>query len=185
MDPSPEWIEEIRASMPVLPAQIRTSLIQEGADPDVAATVIARGLGSLVAATIAAGADAKKTLTHAQNNLDPDAVGVLDASRFAELVTMETDGKLTATQAKSVLLELTERGGSAAEIAASLGFEAMEVGELEALLDQIIAESPDEWQRFCEGETKLQGFFTGQIMKATKGQADGKAINQLLTAKKS
>ena len=184
MDPSPEWIQEIRASMPVLPAQIRTSLIQDGADPDDAATVIARGLGPLVAATIAAGADAKKTLIHAQNNIDPDAVGVLNAPMFAELVKMETEGKLTATQAKSVLLELTEKGGSAAEIAASLGFEAMEMGELEALLDQIIAESPEQWERFCEGEAKLQGFFTGQIMKATKGQADGKAINQLLTAKK-
>ena len=184
MDPSPEWIEEIRASLPILPAQIRTSLIDGGADPEVAATVIARGLGPLVADAIAAGADSRKALTHAQNNIDPDAVGQLTAASFADLVKMESDGKLTATQAKSVLTALSASGGSPGDVATAMGFEAMDSGDLETLLDQIIADNPDEWGRFREGEAKLQGFFTGQIMKATQGKADGKAINQLLNAKK-
>ncbi|HJM99447.1 MAG TPA: GatB/YqeY domain-containing protein [Acidimicrobiales bacterium] len=47
-------------------------------------------------------------------------------------------------------------------------------------MDQLINEHSDEWERFCSGDTKVQGFFVGQVMKATSGQADGKLINQIL-----
>ena len=60
----------------------------------------------------------------------------------------------------------------------------MDTSEIETLLDGIIAAHPDEWLRFVEGEAKLQGMFTGQIMKATGGKADGKVIAGLLAAKK-
>ena len=77
--------------------------------------------------------------------------------------------------------------GRAAAIAAAHGFEAMESDELEALVDGLIAENPDEWSRFCGGDDgdrkKMQGFFTGQIMKATRGQADGRAVAELLGRK--
>ena len=63
----------------------------------------------------------------------------------------------------------------------------MDTGELEGLVDQIIADNADEWERFVSGDEKarhkMQGFFTGQVMKATKGQADGKLVNQLLSQK--
>jgi aspartyl-tRNA(Asn)/glutamyl-tRNA(Gln) amidotransferase subunit B len=185
VDPSEEWIETIRAALPKLPAQIRAEWVQAGADAELAGTVIARGLGSLVAEAVDTGADLTKALNHAANNLDPDAMGQLTADRLAELVKMETDGALTSTQAKTVLQEIVETGDSAREIAASKGFEAMDTGELESMLDRVIADNPDEWVRFCGGEAKLQGFFTGQLMKATRGQADGKVINQLLQAKKN
>ena len=62
---------------------------------------------------------------------------------------------------------------------------AMDSGDLESMLDAIIADHPDEWQRFVDGEAKLQGVFTGQIMKATQGKADGKVVAQLLAQKKA
>ena len=49
---------------------------------------------------------------------------------------------------------------------------------------RLIAANPDEWQRFCDGDGKMQGFFVGQVMKETKGQADGKVVNQLLQQRK-
>ena len=55
-----------------------------------------------------------------------------------------------------------------------------DTGELDGLLDQLIADNPDEWGRFLEGDNKVQGFFVGQIMKATQGKADGKVVNQLM-----
>ena len=71
--------------------------------------------------------------------------------------------------------------------ASAHGFEAMDNSELEGIVNGIIADAPDEWQRFCEGDAaargKLQGFFVGQVMKATKGQADGKVVNKLLADK--
>ncbi|MEZ5312058.1 MAG: Asp-tRNA(Asn)/Glu-tRNA(Gln) amidotransferase subunit GatB, partial [Microthrixaceae bacterium] len=56
---------------------------------------------------------------------------------------------------------------------------------LAATVDEVIAANPDEWQRYCDGDGKLTGFFVGQVMKATKGQADGKAVSALLNARKS
>ena len=72
-------------------------------------------------------------------------------------------------------------------LAATAEAAAMESDELETLVDQLIVDHPDEWSRFVGGDDgdrkKMQGFFTGQIMKATQGQADGRAVAQLLGQK--
>ena len=185
IDPAQDWVQEIRASLPKLPAQMRVDWTTDGADADLVETVIGRGLGTMANEAIEQGADLNKALIHASNNIDPDDLGHLNAAALADVIKMETAGALTSTQAKTVLAELIENGGSAQAIASDKGFEAMDTSELEGMLDQIIADNPDEWGRFCEGEAKLQGFFTGAIMKATRGQADGKVINQLLAAKKA
>ena len=52
--------------------------------------------------------------------------------------------------------------------------------ELEILVDRAISENPEAWTKFCDGEDKVQGVIVGAVMKATKGQADGKAINSIL-----
>ena len=70
-------------------------------------------------------------------------------------------------------------------LAAELGFEAMASGELEALVDQAIAANADAWAKVLEGNDKAGGAITGFIMKATKGQADGKAVAELLAARKA
>jgi aspartyl-tRNA(Asn)/glutamyl-tRNA(Gln) amidotransferase subunit B len=69
-------------------------------------------------------------------------------------------------------------------ITARLGFEAMDTSELEAMVDAAIAAQPDAWQKYCSGEQKALGAIVGHIMKASKGQADGKLVNQLLNSRK-
>jgi aspartyl-tRNA(Asn)/glutamyl-tRNA(Gln) amidotransferase subunit B len=64
------------------------------------------------------------------------------------------------------------------------GFEAMASGELEGIVDRLIAEHPDDWAKFVGGENKVMGFFVGQAMKATGGKADGKALSALLNSKR-
>jgi aspartyl-tRNA(Asn)/glutamyl-tRNA(Gln) amidotransferase subunit B len=100
---------------------------------------------------------------------------------------METAGELTATQTKQVLAELVNHGGDPRTIAEALGFEAMSDDALAGLVDGLIADHPDEWNRFVAGDEgerrKMQGFFTGQIMKATQGQADGRAVADLLNGR--
>ena len=61
----------------------------------------------------------------------------------------------------------------------------MESNELEGIVDQLIADHPDDWAKFQAGENKVMGFFVGQVMKATGGNADGKAVSALLNAKRS
>ena len=184
IDPDPAWVEEIRASLPRLPQQRRRALVDKGGTPAAAAIAVERELDDLALAAIEAGADAERVLTHVANNLAVDGAESLDSGHFAQLVGMEISGDLTATQAKQVLAEMVETGNDPAAIAAAHGFEAMDSSELEGILDGIIADNADEWQRFVDGDDKargkLQGFFTGQVMKATKGQADGKVVSQLL-----
>jgi aspartyl-tRNA(Asn)/glutamyl-tRNA(Gln) amidotransferase subunit B len=76
-------------------------------------------------------------------------------------------------------------GGNPDDIARSKGFEAMSSDALESVVDGVIAANPDDWAQFVAADDKarkkLSGFFTGQIMKATQGQADGRAVNEILT----
>jgi len=108
---------------------------------------------------------------------DADAARALDLGSYVALLTLESSGSLTATQAKQVLAELLAAGGGdPAAIAAARGFEAMTEDSLVATVAEAVAAHPDEWRRFQDGEDKLAGFFTGVVMRATRGQADGKAV---------
>lgn len=186
LDPDPAWIEEVRAALPVLPAERRHRVAEAtGGDRAAASVVVERGLDALVLAAAEAGADPARALTHAVQNLADERAGAVDPARFAALVRMESAGELTATQAKAVLAEMVEDPTrDPAEIAAAKGFEAMDHGELEALVDGLIAAHPDDWAAYCAGQDKVAGFFTGQVMKATGGKADGKAVNALLRARR-
>jgi aspartyl-tRNA(Asn)/glutamyl-tRNA(Gln) amidotransferase subunit B len=93
---------------------------------------------------------------------------------------METAGELTATQAKDVLAEMVATGADPAAVAKAKGYEAMGADDLAAAVDGVIATNPDQWARYVDGEGKLMGFFVGEVMRATKGQADGRAVTTLL-----
>ena len=179
--PTQADIDAIDAAMPALPAARRAALaVAAGVVVADTALTVERGLDVLVIAAIEAGADPTAAMKHADQNLS-DGQGQLTPATFAALVAMESEGTLSSTQVKTVLGELVTNGGKPADIAATMGFEAMDTSELETLLDGIIDASPDEWARFVEGDRKVQGHFVGQIMKATQGKADGKVVNQLMT----
>ena len=187
--PDSEWVAEIRAALPALPAERRNRLAEKasnGAAPDMPsiAAIVSRDQDELALAAVSAGAAPELVFKHILNNL-AEGAGKLDAPAFAELLTAEAVGEISASQAKAILADLAAEGGSAAEAIAARTSDAADTSELEALLDEIIAQHPDEWQRFCEGEQKLQGFFVGQIMKAAKGQADGQAVAKLLAKRKA
>lgn len=183
LSPSAQDIAAIDAALPVMPAARRGALAaRAGISPEDAMLAVERGLDELAIAAIEAGADPTLIIKHVDQNL-ADGSGELTGSSFSALVSMESDGKLSSTQVKTVLAQLVADGGDAAEIAESLGFEAMDTEELDGLLDRLVAEHPDEWARFIEGDKKVQGFFVGQIMKATQGRADGKVVNQLMQSR--
>jgi aspartyl-tRNA(Asn)/glutamyl-tRNA(Gln) amidotransferase subunit B len=187
VQPSEEWLSRVRSSLPVLPAERRAALAAEAgaSTTDDVAVVIERGLDVLVRAAIAAGADPDRVVTHAVHNLAVEGARNLDPEGLANLVKMESDGKLTATQAKKVLAEMLERGGEPAALAAELGFEAMDQGALAAVVDQLIGDNPAEFQRLKDGDQKVMGFFVGQAMESTQGKADGKIVTALLRERAS
>ena len=190
VDPDPEWIERVRYSLPVLPAERRIHLAEvTGQRPDAEAILVVtdRDQDSYVLAVAEAGGDAGRALVHVKEAFaDEGGRPSVPAAALATLTRMEVDGELTATQAKQVLAELVaEGGGDARAIAAAKGFEAMDTSELETMVDEAIAAQPDAWAKYCAGEAKAMGALVGAVMKASKGQADGKAVTALLERRRN
>jgi aspartyl-tRNA(Asn)/glutamyl-tRNA(Gln) amidotransferase subunit B len=67
-------------------------------------------------------------------------------------------------------------GGDPAALAQAMGFEALGADTLAGVVADVIAAHPDEWARYLGGDDKLTGLFTGAVMKATSGQANGKEV---------
>jgi aspartyl-tRNA(Asn)/glutamyl-tRNA(Gln) amidotransferase subunit B len=188
--PDAEWINAVADLMGPLPAARRVRLVellQGGAavtesQADQVATVVDLGLDRLVLEAVAAGVTPSLAVARTANEAatDAEAARNLDSGSYVALLTMEAAGTLTATQAKAVLGELLAAGGGdPAAIAATKGFEAMSEDSLATIVAQVVADHPDEWARYCDDEAagkKLTGFFTGQVMAATRGQANGRAV---------
>jgi len=183
--PDAAWQERVRAAMGPMPAdrrgQLRDALggSASEAEVDQIRAVVDLGLDALVLSAVAAGAPAVTALARASNELaaEGEAGLALPAETFATLLALEQSGALSATQSKAVLHELVARGGGdPAALAKEMGFEALGADSLAAVVAEVIAAHPDEWKRYVEGDDKLTGLFTGAVMKATKGKADGKAV---------
>ncbi|MET0910297.1 MAG: Asp-tRNA(Asn)/Glu-tRNA(Gln) amidotransferase subunit GatB [Ilumatobacteraceae bacterium] len=189
VDPDVEWIERVRWSLPTLPAARRAALAAATGQPvdgEAVLLVTERGQDAYVLEVAATGGDAARALVHVKEAFaDQGARPKVPASDLAALTRLEIDGALTATQAKQVLAEIVaSSGGDAAAIAAAKGFEAMDSSELASMVDAAIAAAPDAWAKFCAGEDKAMGALVGAVMKASKGQADGKAVTALLNARR-
>jgi aspartyl-tRNA(Asn)/glutamyl-tRNA(Gln) amidotransferase subunit B len=190
VDPDPEWIERVRANLPMLPAQRRARLAATtGQAPDAEAILVVtdRDQDHYVFAVAEAGGDAARALVHVKEAFaEQGRRPTVPAADLARLTRLEVDGTLTATQAKQVLAEIVVNGGGdAVSIAAAKGFEAMDAGALEAMVDEAIASQPDAWAKFCAGEARAVGALVGAVMKVSRGQADGKAVTALLEQRRN
>jgi aspartyl-tRNA(Asn)/glutamyl-tRNA(Gln) amidotransferase subunit B len=187
--PDDDWRARVAGSIGLLPAARRARLVDllggspTDAQADQVLSAVDQGLDELVVAAADAGAPAALALARAANEVatDVDAGRTLDPAAFAALLDLEAGGQLSATQAKDVLGDLLAAGGGdPAAIARDKGFEAMSDDSLADVVRQVVDANPDEWARFRDGDggdrKKLAGFFTGQVMKATAGKANGKAV---------
>ena len=150
-------------------------------------TVVERGQDVYVAAVASHGGDAGRALTHVKEAFaELGASPAVPPADLAALIVMESSGSVTATQAKTLLGDMIAAGGGdPVALAAQHGFEAMDDSELVALVDAAIAAEPEAWEKYCAGENKAMGALVGHVMKASRGQADGKAVSALLVARRS
>jgi aspartyl-tRNA(Asn)/glutamyl-tRNA(Gln) amidotransferase subunit B len=190
LSPDPAWIEQVRAELPMLPAARRHRLAEATgapADGEAVMVVVDRGQDEYVLAVGAAGGDVARALVHVKEGFaEQGSEPTVPAADLAGLTRLEVEGAVTATQAKQILADLLEAGGGdAAAIAAARGFEAMDTSALETMVDEAIAAQPAAWEKFRGGEDKAMGALVGAIMKASKGQADGKAVTAILQRRRS
>ena len=183
--PEAAWQDRVRTALGPMPAERRARLAAalgaapSGPEMDQIRAVVGLGLDGLVAAATDAGVPPALAVARAANEVaaQSEAGLRLEPGAFAGLLTMESQGQLSATQSKAVLGALLERGGGdPSAVAKEMGFEALGADALGAVLDEVVAEHPDEWGRFVGGDDKLTGFFTGKVMQATSGNANGKEV---------
>lgn len=92
---------------------------------------------------------------------------------FAEFITLIADGRLTGPKGLEVLGKMLDDGADPSHVMEELGASRMDdVSALQQVVETVVAENPKETERYKNGETKLLQFFVGQVMKATKGNAD-------------
>jgi len=188
--PPPEWVEELRASLPELPAARLIRLQAEWGLSDIDMTWL-RNAGALdvVEETVAAGAsaaDARKwwlgELARLANEAGvelPD-VGVTPAqvARVAELVKA---GSLNDKLGRQVFEAIVAGEGSPDEIVAAHGLAVVsDEGALAEAVDAAIAANPDVAAKIRAGKTAAAGALVGAVMKATKGRADAARAHELI-----
>jgi aspartyl-tRNA(Asn)/glutamyl-tRNA(Gln) amidotransferase subunit B len=188
--PSPEWVAELKAALPELPAARRARLQAEWGltDLDMAALGNAGAL-ELVEQTVAAGAsaaDARKwwlgELARRANEQGTELAALpvtpAQVARVAELVA---SGTLNDKLARQVLDLVLAGEGDPDEIIAARGLAVVsDDGALIAVVDEVIAASPDIVAKIRDGKTAAAGALVGAVMKATRGQADATRARELI-----
>ena len=196
---SPEQLESWRSELPELPAEKRAHYEKKLKLSAYDARVLTddRTIAEYFEATVAAKASPKlaanwvmgdiAAYVNAQKSAKPDFninSTALTPKALAELIKLIEANTISNKIAKDILPELLTKGGSAKALVESKGLSQIsDPDAIEAIIDEVLVAHPDELAKYRSGKKKLQGFFVGQVMKRTKGQADPKLTNQLLGKK--
>ena len=188
---SSAWREDVRASLPELPMAKRTRFISAFGITAYDAEVLTdtQALANYFEAVVKAGAPGKAAANWMQTELlrrlndSGKEIGAspVTPAALAELVRLVETGKITAAIGKRVFATMFETGRSAAEIVAAEGLGA-QVGDevIEQAAREVIAKNPDNVAKYKSGNEGVFKFFVGQVMKATRGQANPQAVNEIV-----
>ena len=190
----PKWIDDAHKNLPELPDARKARLAAEfGISPsEVEQLTATPALAEYFEAVARASNDGKA----AYNWVMGEVLASLRASGqdlalfrvrpadLAQLVNLVRDGTVSHTAAKRVFSVMVETGKPAAQVAADEGLSQVgDEGAIATWVDEVLEEHPEEAKRYLSGERKLQGVLVGLVMKKSKGRADPKRVNQLLSAR--
>ena len=186
---SPEWLAEIKARLPELPAARRrryeTDLGLSSYDAgvivnDAAATALFEG--ALAAGPGLAAKQVANWVTGEYLRLAKGAdSGLVVASEVAILLKLVEDGMISGTNAKQVFAEHFATGKGVSGIAKARGFEQIsDAGALGKAIDEVLAANPGAVADYRAGTAAAAGFLVGQVMKATRGQANATMVQTAL-----
>lgn len=190
---SEEYIQQIAAELPELPDAKKARFVNElGLTKYDAAVICENKETADFFEKAAAGRDAKKvanwlmgdffamlnrkSLTIENSPISPENLG--------KLVDLIAGGVISGKIAKDVFEIMSENGASPEKIVAEKGLKQVtDSSAIEAIVDRVIAESPDKVEAYRGGKTGLMGWFVGQVIKASQGKANPQIVNQLLNKK--
>jgi len=188
------WLAQWKRELPELPkAREKRFLEQYGLSASDAEILTAeRDLADYYEAAVKAFSEPKKIANWIMTDImrELNASGgraadlLLTPEKLAVLVRLVEEGQISAKSGKDILPELLRDGGDPEALVKAKGLvQISDTSALAADIDAVLAENPKELADYRAGKTKLRGFFVGQIMRRTKGQANPAVVNQLLAEK--
>ncbi|MDU3822457.1 MAG: Asp-tRNA(Asn)/Glu-tRNA(Gln) amidotransferase subunit GatB [Cutibacterium granulosum] len=193
--PSREWVEQLRATLPELPAVKRARLKQQwGFDNVEMSAIVNASALDLIEQTTEAGcapASARKwwltELSRRANEAGVELAEVgMSPAQVAQLQSLVDDGTLTDKLARQVIDGVTAGEGDPQQVVDARGLAVVsDDAALGAAVDDAIAANPDVAERIRGGKVQAAGALIGQVMKAMKGQADAKRVRELILEKLS
>jgi aspartyl-tRNA(Asn)/glutamyl-tRNA(Gln) amidotransferase subunit B len=185
------WLNRIRDEMPELPVTKKARFIEQYAltpyDADVLTATQALADYFEAAAGDATNVKAianwvQGSLLAALNNAGKEiADSPVPPERLTELVTLVEDGTLSGKMAKTVFEKMFSTGQPPMKIIETEGMEQItDSAEIERLCREAIEANPEKAEAFRQGNQALMGLFVGQVMKASRGQANPKQVNEIL-----
>jgi aspartyl-tRNA(Asn)/glutamyl-tRNA(Gln) amidotransferase subunit B len=188
---SNEWIGEVKADLPELPDARAGRFVSQYGIREYDAQVLTgtRDLADYYEEVAKHAGDAKA----ASNWVQTELLEVINAANedistykirpqmLGDLVKRISSGELSGKMAKMVFGEMTESGKSAAEIVKQKGLvQISDDTAIQKVIDEVISSNPDNVARYKSGKMNVFEFLVGQVMKATKGQANPEMVNKLL-----
>ena len=186
-----ELLKNIKKGLPELPAEKKARFIDTLglSEYDAENLTSQKAMADYFEIIIDKGADVKLSANWVMGelsaSLNKNQIDIQDspisASELYKLISRITDNTISGKIAKDVFRIMWDEKRSVDEIIKDQGLEQMtDVGALESVIDEIISKNLDQVEQFKNGNTKLLGFFVGQVMKATQGKANPKQVNQIL-----
>nr|MBP6821504.1 Asp-tRNA(Asn)/Glu-tRNA(Gln) amidotransferase subunit GatB [Acidobacteriota bacterium] len=194
LEVSAEWIELLKAELPELPEARRQRFMRDyelNADESFTLTG-ERALADYFEATIKASgnnrAAANWILSELLRELRNSETEITDCKIKAEdlgaMIRLIDDKTISGKIAKDVFADMFATGKAPADIVKEKGLvQITDTSAIEKVVDEVIAANPKETESYRAGKTALMGFFVGQVMKASGGKANPKAVNEILKAK--
>ncbi|HEY2121487.1 MAG TPA: Asp-tRNA(Asn)/Glu-tRNA(Gln) amidotransferase subunit GatB [Candidatus Acidoferrum sp.] len=188
---SAAWRKEVHESLPELPTAKRTRFVTAfGITPyDAEVLTDTQELAIYFESVVKAGAPGKAAANWMQTELlrrlndsgKEIVASPVSPTALAELVTLVESKKITGTIGKKVFAEMFDSGRTASDIVAAQGLGTQISDEtIEQAAREVIAKNPDNVAKFKAGNEGVFNFFIGQVMKATKGQANNQTVSVIL-----
>lgn len=192
------WIEEVRTSLPPLPAARRASYVAQGISEDDAVLLAGEpALGDYLDRMLAAGAPARRAsnwlTVELLGKLNADGIGIeaspVGPEALAELVVMLEAAEISGPSAKTIFAACYLQSSAGTEptvlgpraIAERDGHrQVSDTTVIEAAVREVLAANPEQVEYFRAGKTKVRGFLMGQVMKQTRGRANPQLVGEVL-----
>ena len=186
------WVDAIAAGLPELPDAKKARFVADFGLTEYDASVLTADVASATFfEEVAGGRDGKLAANWVINELfgrlkkeDHDITeSPVSAAQLGGIIDLISNGEISGKIAKDVFQIVYSEGGDPAEIVETRGMKQVtDTGAIEAAVDAVIAANPDQVEK-AKANPKLAGWFVGQVMKATGGKANPKAVNDLVVAR--